>query len=173
MFEKPIEGGVKGGVGGFMKGMYIGAKGLVIKPVTGVLDGVSKLTQGVSNTFDEDSSKKVIKSRMPRTFYGKERIYKPYDIYHSTLLDFIQKKKPEKYSNLTLLGAVFLDQPAENKFQFSFCLILTLERIFFISFERKAIVWKTKSANMSEIFTNEDGVQIILKRPSKTLPVEI
>jgi len=164
IFEKPIEGGVKDGVEGFMKGMFVGAKGLVIKPVTGVLDGVSKLTQGVSNTFDEDSTLKIIKGRMPRIFYGKERIFKPYNIYHSTLMDFLYKKKPKKYTMLTLLGAVFLDEPSTKTFNFSYCLLLTLERIFFISFQKKAVVWKMKTTNMSEVFTNERGVRIILKK---------
>ncbi len=151
--------------------MFVGAKGLVIKPVTGVLDGVSKLTQGVSNTFDEDSTLKIIKGRMPRIFYGKERIFKPYNIYHSTLMDFLYKKKPKKYTMLTLLGAVFLDEPSTKTFSFSYCLLLTLERIFFISFQKKAIVWKMKTTNMSEVFTNERGVRIILKKPSKMIPV--
>ena len=163
---------MKDGVEGFMKGMVVGAKGLVIKPVTGVLDGFSKLTQGVSNTFDEDSSMKMIKGRMPRSFYGKERIYKSYDIYHSTLMDFLYKKKPKKYPMLTLLGAVFLDEPSSKTFSFSFCLLLTLERIFFISFEQKAIVWKMKTTNMREIFTNDQGVRIMLKKPSKIISVQ-
>lgn len=45
---------MKSGVSGFVKGIFKGAKGLVIKPVAGVLDGVSKITEGVSNTFVSD-----------------------------------------------------------------------------------------------------------------------
>ena len=151
--------------------MLVGAKGLVIKPVTGVLDGVSKLTQGVSNTFDEDPTQKMNKGRISRVFYGKERIFKSYDIYHSTLMDFLLKKKPKKYINLTLLGAIFLDMPSNQSFSFSFCLLITLERLFFISFQKKNIVWKIKSTNIGEIFTADEGVKIMLKKPSKSVQV--
>lgn len=54
VIEKPISGAASGGVSGFFKGMYGGAKGLVLKPVTGVLDGVSKIAEGASNTFVKD-----------------------------------------------------------------------------------------------------------------------
>ena len=157
-----------------MKGMFVGAKGLVIKPVTGVLDGVSKLTQGVSNTFDSDSTGKIEKARLPRCFYGKERIYRCYDVYHSALMEFLSKKKPKKYSMLTLLGAVFVEDPNKKNtidIQFSFCLLITLERIFLISIEKKTILWKMKTTNMKEVFTNDKGVRIQLKKPAKSISV--
>jgi vacuolar protein sorting-associated protein 13A/C len=41
---KPIEGASKGGVTGFFKGAGKGIIGLAVKPVTGVVDLVSKTT---------------------------------------------------------------------------------------------------------------------------------
>ena len=37
----------KGGIGGFFKGVYKGASGLVVKPVTSVLDFTSKTAEGI------------------------------------------------------------------------------------------------------------------------------
>jgi vacuolar protein sorting-associated protein 13A/C len=44
VITKPIEGASKGGVTGFFKGTGMGLLGLAIKPVTGVIDLVSKTT---------------------------------------------------------------------------------------------------------------------------------
>jgi len=165
--EKPISGAKKGGVGGLFKGMYVGAKGLAIKPVAGVLDGVSKLTEGVSNTIDKDTSLQTSRMRFPRAFYGKERIFKSYNMSHMYVMNFLMNKNPKKYSDLTLLEIVFLDQKQKNQY----CLVLTLERVFLISMEKKSIAWKVKSEKMKESFRSEDGIEIILKKPTKAIPV--
>jgi vacuolar protein sorting-associated protein 13A/C len=50
VFMKPFEGAKKGGVTGFFKGTLQGLSGLVIKPVTGILDAAAKTTEGIKNT---------------------------------------------------------------------------------------------------------------------------
>jgi len=147
-----------------MKGVYVGTKGLAIKPVAGILDGVSKLTEGVSNSLDKDTNMVTKKSRIPRIFYGKERIFKNYNFEQAKLINSFQNLKPEKYPNLTLLEIIFMDL-------FSNCLILTLEKVFLISLEKGIIVWKVKSSNLKEVFTSEDGVEVILKNPTKSIKV--
>ena len=42
VFTKPLEGFKKGGIIGGFKGLFKGAAGLIIKPITGVVDAVSK-----------------------------------------------------------------------------------------------------------------------------------
>ncbi len=44
---KPVAGAQAGGIGGFFKGAGIGLAGLVTKPVSGVVDLVSKTSQGI------------------------------------------------------------------------------------------------------------------------------
>lgn len=156
-----------------MKGMYLGAKGLAIKPVAGVLDGVSKLTEGVSNSLDKDANLLIAKSRLPRVFYGKEKIYQIYNIDHVNIMNFIQKNKPEKYSNLTVLEISFLDLVGNktSQAQSSHCLVLTLERVFLISLEKASIVWKFKSANIKKVSNLDDKIEIILKKPTNSLKV--
>lgn len=58
---------------GFFKGFSKGLAGLVVKPVAGALDFVSKTSEGVKNTanfFDEKPNE--TRKRLPRVFYGRE-----------------------------------------------------------------------------------------------------
>ena len=45
-----MQGAQNDGVKGFMKGMYKGITGLVVKPASGALDFVSKTTEGITQT---------------------------------------------------------------------------------------------------------------------------
>ena len=49
MFLQPYENARKDGVLGFMKGAAKGVAGLVVKPVTGIIDFASKTTEGIKN----------------------------------------------------------------------------------------------------------------------------
>jgi len=149
-----------------LKGAYVGAKGLAIKPVAGVLDGVSKLTEGVSNTLDKDTNFNISKSRIPRVFYGKERIFKNYNFEQTKIVSSLQNIKPQKYPYFTLLDVIFMDLHSN-------CLILTLERIFLISLQKGMILWKIKSSNIKEVFISPNGIEIILKKTSKSIRVTL
>lgn len=175
VFEKPIEGGMKGGIKGFAKGMFTGAKGLVIKPVTGVLDGVSKMTEGVSNTFVSDAAKKALKGRPPRMFYGRERIYKTYNEEEPKVYRFLAKKKPKKYPTFTFLESVFLCEKLPSQTtkptEPTLCLWITLERIFLVTLHKKAVVWKIRTNNIADIFTDQSSVNIMVKKPTNSVHV--
>jgi vacuolar protein sorting-associated protein 13A/C len=73
MFFKPFEGAKKDGVKGFFKGTLQGISGLVIKPVTGILDAAAKTTEGIKNTVNyfEDKPNEA-RERNIRPFYGLE-----------------------------------------------------------------------------------------------------
>jgi len=47
VFTQPLEGFKKDGFVGGLKGLFKGATGLVVKPITGILDGVSKTAEGL------------------------------------------------------------------------------------------------------------------------------
>lgn len=46
---QPIQNAKKDGALGFFKGTALGLAGLVVKPVTGIIDFASKTTQGIKN----------------------------------------------------------------------------------------------------------------------------
>lgn len=50
MVLKPYENAQKDGAVGFFKGVAQGITGVVVKPVTGVIDFASKTTEGLKNT---------------------------------------------------------------------------------------------------------------------------
>lgn len=66
---KPIQGAKKEKWAGLGKGMLKGLAGVVVKPISGVLELVSKTTEGIKNTVNEDDKLKT--ERLPRPFYGK------------------------------------------------------------------------------------------------------
>jgi vacuolar protein sorting-associated protein 13A/C len=71
---KPYEGAKKEKWAGFGKGIIKGLAGVVLKPISGVLELVSKTTEGIKNTVVKDQIFKM--ERLPRTFYGKFKYVK-------------------------------------------------------------------------------------------------
>lgn len=50
LVKEPFRGAEKEGLGGFFKGGLKGITGLVVKPVSGVVDATSKTAEGIKNT---------------------------------------------------------------------------------------------------------------------------
>ncbi|KAI8929325.1 hypothetical protein BC831DRAFT_410850 [Entophlyctis helioformis] len=75
--SQPIKGAQESGVGGFFMGLGKGIVGAVTKPMIGVVDLATSVSEGIKNTttvFDSD----LDRQRLPR-FIGKDKILKPYD----------------------------------------------------------------------------------------------
>ena len=82
--KKPIEGAKADKLKGFGKGLLKGLSGVVFKPISGVFDLVSKTTEGIKNTVKNDDTFNPI--RIPRSFYGKYKIIKPYNYVHAQVM---------------------------------------------------------------------------------------
>lgn len=76
---KPIRGAQKQGVLGFVIGGMTAVAGIVIKPVTGVLDFLWIALDSLKNTivFQQDSANEF-RIRQPRVFYGANSIIQQY-----------------------------------------------------------------------------------------------
>ncbi len=176
LVSKPIEGASKKGVGGFFKGIAKGVTGLVVKPVAGVLDGVSTITEGVSNTIAPVDDIKVTrkKSRYPRLFYGNERVYKDYNPEEARVLDFLAngiKAKKKKYSKFHVMDCVIFTQKLSNRVQ-RLCVLMALEKIFLIAIgEKVEILWKLKPTVLADIVTTQDSIKLMLKDKTKSIKV--
>ena len=86
LVTKPAEGLRRDGASGLAIGTVQGIAGLVVKPVTGAIDLVSKTSQGIeaaSTKDNQDGSDTRI--RPPRVFYGKEKVIRNYSIIHAKL----------------------------------------------------------------------------------------
>jgi len=81
VFVKPVEGAKKEqSISGFGKGILKGFGGLVTKPISGVLELVSKTSEGIKNTVsNEDGEMKP--ERKPRSFYGVHKYVRNFFFY--------------------------------------------------------------------------------------------
>jgi vacuolar protein sorting-associated protein 13A/C len=93
---RPLEGAEREGVGGFLKGVGKGIAGYVLqedstdnrlatKPVVGMFDFASNVSEGVRNTttlFDRDP---LDRCRRPR-FIAKDGVIRPYNAFEGTFL---------------------------------------------------------------------------------------
>ena len=91
--RKPLEGAKKDNLKGLGKGMLQGLGGLVAKPVSGVVDLISKTTDGIKNTWNFENEE-IFQKRYPRPFYGKFKFIKFYNWNDSREIHFINKLIP-------------------------------------------------------------------------------
>ena len=76
---KPVRGAQRQGVLGFMIGGMTALAGIVIKPVTGVLDFLWIILDSIKNTivFQQDIANEF-RIRQPRVFYGPNSTLQSY-----------------------------------------------------------------------------------------------
>jgi hypothetical protein len=87
--RSPLEGARQDGAAGFVRGLGLGVVGLIVKPVTGVLDAASSVTAGIKNTttfFD----KQIGRARAPRICYRPHMLIRPYDDKELEALCFLR-----------------------------------------------------------------------------------
>jgi vacuolar protein sorting-associated protein 13A/C len=69
----------RGGMRGFIYGLYQGSTGLILKPTSGVFELFSKSAEGVKNTIKAlEKRQRRDRIRYPRPFYGFQRVIKPF-----------------------------------------------------------------------------------------------
>lgn len=83
ILTKPIEGAKSSGVEGFVQGVGKGIIGAAAQPVSGVLDLLSKTTEGANAVRMKISSaimaeEQLIRKRLPRVI-GGDNLLRPYD----------------------------------------------------------------------------------------------
>lgn len=82
---KPFEGAQKSGVEGFLQGVGKGVIGVGVQPLSGVLDLLSKTTEGANAMRMKLSAaisfeQQVLRRRLPRVI-GGDNVLRPYDEY--------------------------------------------------------------------------------------------
>ena len=105
--------------------------GLIIKPVTGVLDAASKTAEGISNmatNMDEKPNEERI--RPIRPFYGKLRHIKPYSQNDAQIIENLRSLKKGIYSDIELIEIFVLrDIDLENEMN----LVLSYQTILYMT----------------------------------------
>eukprot|EP01129_Flabellula_baltica_P011592 TRINITY_DN510_c0_g1_i5.p1 TRINITY_DN510_c0_g1~~TRINITY_DN510_c0_g1_i5.p1 ORF type:complete len:2967 (-),score=626.80 TRINITY_DN510_c0_g1_i5:1646-10546(-) len=99
LVTEPIKGGKKGGALGVFKGIGKGLTGVVLKPTIGVVDIVTRTTEGIKNTATYFENQDKERTRYPRYFDGKTGAiitYEPVKAYGQFLLHTIADGKYEE-----------------------------------------------------------------------------
>lgn len=88
ILTKPLEGAKSSGVEGFVQGVGKGIIGAAAQPVSGVLDLLSKTTEGANHVRMKiasaiTSEEHLLRRRLPRVI-GGDNLLRPYDEYKAT-----------------------------------------------------------------------------------------
>eukprot|EP01016_Furgasonia_blochmanni_P028936 TRINITY_DN3047_c0_g1_i13.p1 TRINITY_DN3047_c0_g1~~TRINITY_DN3047_c0_g1_i13.p1 ORF type:complete len:476 (-),score=92.45 TRINITY_DN3047_c0_g1_i13:1633-3060(-) len=164
VFTMPYEGAQREGVLGFCKGALRGLAGLVIKPVTGLLDATTKTAAGLNNTGEIPLTNES-RLRYPRPFYGDEKFFRIYDSVDAETAWLLQNTAAGKYASSGLLCA-FLIKEDEHHWHQHFLVALT-ESLVFANRYYKKIEWSLDMKNLREVSRTEEGIFIRSHQPVK------
>ena len=137
--RKPLEGAKKENLKGFGKGMIQGLGGLVVKPVSGVVDLISKTTVGIKNTITFDDEE-IFQQRYPRPFYGKFKNIRKYNWYDAKVINFINKVIPsfqKKFFNEYVGSVVYQNEKGEKNL-----LVFGVNDFYLIEVTRFELIFK-------------------------------
>lgn len=160
LFTKPYENTKKDGVLGFFKGTAQGVAGLVVKPVTGVVDFASKTTEGLKNTAlyleDKPNENRI---RYPRVFYSESAMIREYNPVDSKLFAIISKTKYEdKYG---FENTMFMDSFMISEREF---LLVLKEDVAAVRIDNEKIEWAVPIEDMK---IQESGEALIIESKRK------
>ncbi|CAI2385812.1 unnamed protein product [Moneuplotes crassus] len=153
IWKMPTKGAKSKGIKGFFSGTLKGVTGLVAKPVAGAMDFVSKTSEGIKNHATNEDEKIFNKERLrlPRVFYSKERIYKPFDFLHSFAFAYLFKNKRLTMSDPFVDANIVSRDPIQ-------ILVLFEKKMFKIKTSNEAV---NKSHSSTELM-NEKGVSMCI-----------
>jgi len=123
---------------GFLKGTYKGISGLIVKPVSGALDLVSKTTEGIKNNVNSTKEKKVKRIRHIRPFYGSMQLIKAYNDFHSEVLYHLLKVEKKRFAILNFLDAILYNELGERKQK----IVIMTEELLLVTFILITIIYR-------------------------------
>jgi len=119
-----------------MKGAAKGLAGLIVKPVTGVIDFASKTTEGIKNNalvFEDKANGE--RMHYPRVFYTECFVMKEYNKIDSQIQSILMKTVNEdKFINVTFVDCFASDEGVNY-------LVILREYIVFLDVEKRKVLW--------------------------------
>ena len=146
--RKPLEGAKKDNIKGFGKGVLQGLGGLVAKPVSGVVDLISKTTDGIKNTWSYEDEQNF-RQRFPRPFYGKFKYVKFYNWNDAEVIYSINKIIPcfqKKLFNEYIGSIIYQSEKGENNL-----LVFGVNEFYLIEVSRFELIIKLAYENIKEV----------------------
>jgi hypothetical protein len=155
LVRKPIEGAKKNKFVGFGKGLLLGLGGAVAKPVSGILDMVSKTTEGLKNMLNKDEE--IKQKRIPRAMYGKLQFIRTYNEFDALVLLYLHKKiEYFKRNNIYYNDAIFYI----NKDEETMLLVFGSYEVFLIDYTRYEIKTVLNYNNINNVILKENKLII-------------
>ncbi|CAK68476.1 unnamed protein product (macronuclear) [Paramecium tetraurelia] len=161
-FSKPIQGAQQNGASGLLKGLWQGTSGLIIKPVTGVLDVISKTSEGVKNQLSSDGQPNNNRIRYMRPFYESDGYYKEYNWIEAECYEVIKGMKNGKYENHRLLKVVTIER--DNK---TYGLIQTDLSLILFDLDQHQKLWSILYKDVENIDCRENVILLKNKKSKR------
>lgn len=152
---RPIEGAEQGGAAGMFKGMGKGLVGLVTKPVVGVLDLASNVTEGIRNTTTVFDANDIDRVRLPR-FIGREGILRPYEQREALGQSWLKQLEGGQFFKEEYVA--HLDLPGQE-----LVVMLTLSRIICVRSRRLKLEYEVPFNDIKTIQLESTGISLILR----------
>ena len=160
LVTRPVIEARRKGFRGFGLGVWQGLSGTFFKPLSGALDLASKSAEGCKNTIGRfDVNENTQRMRMPRTFYGYQKMIKHYNANDALLVGEVLTQigegrfKDNNYLEMKLI------RPTRQNAHF---LMLTEEQLFFVEANQKELVWYIKTELLHDVKEVENGIIISL-----------
>jgi hypothetical protein len=153
--RKPLEGAKKDNLKGFGKGVLKGFGGLVVKPVSGVVDLISKTTDGIKNTWSYENEQ-ILRQRFPRPFYGKFKAIKFYNWNDAEVIFAINKIIPcfqKKIFNEYIGSLIYQSEKGEINL-----IVFGVDEFYLIEGSRFELIINLKYEYIKTVFVDQKCV---------------
>jgi hypothetical protein len=155
VIEKPTQEGKRAGFLGGLKGSLIGLSGLLVKPVTGLLDAISIAAEGVKNSTTMNVSLTQTRLRMPRILYGtsqKVMNYSEADVH----VFYYMCKLNKQFKDKLFEYQIYRNTQTHEQFLFvAYSSVLVL-----VNVKRTKVVWTVQTKYISEVSLEDECVVI-------------
>lgn len=160
IYEKPLEGLQREGGLGLLKGIGLGVSGVVIKPVVGAIDLVTKTTEGIRNTttfFEERERHRV---RLPR-HVADDRVLRPYSREAATAAFLLRTQLPAPFNTEDAYHASFFTGPVSRR-----VFVLSAYHVLLADVSQPtqpALEWYERVQRVRALHRAERGVVLLLQ----------
>lgn len=159
--QEPYRGAKEDGFIGLLKGSLKGVGGLIVKPITGLLDVASHTSQGIVNTADLfDQRKKAKRIRQPRVTYSESGVIKPFNEEDAEVAYFLIQLDRSRY-----LGCHFIQQILESDAKGEPVLFVQyVEWLVLVSLGDHKVIWRVKASDLESYAQTKHGVMLNIQR---------
>lgn len=159
--QEPYQGAKEDGWTGLLTGGLKGVGGLVVKPITGLLDAASHTSQGIVNTADLlDQRKKTKRIRQPRVVYSESGIVKSFNEEDAEVAYFMIQLDRNRY-----LNCHFIQQVLESDVQGAPVLFVQyVQWLVLVSVGEHKVLWQVPSSHLLSYTHTKYGLLLTTER---------